>query len=139
MAENKTIYFEDLASVGIMCPHEDAFLPDGSKVYYRYIHGGNVSSDSFLPTKVNLDKPFPKVFDDCIAKSVSIFDDINGLMNGVFRLPHHKGKTRTIGLIKLTPKDGVLKQTFDNPNHHSWWRANGFDIAKVETMEIGIE
>ena len=139
MAENKMEYFENLASVGIACPHTDAVVPDGSKSYYRYIPGGTVSSDSFLPTKINSDRPLPNGFDDCIGKSVSIFDDINGLINGVFRLPHHKGKKRIIGVINLGPNDGVVKQTFDNINHHSWWRTNDFEPSTVTTQEIIIE
>src|SRR5687767_9931098 len=101
MVKETIQYFEDLASLDITCPHEDAFVPDGNRVYYRYIHGGKISSENFLPTPINLDRPLPSEYDDCIGKSVSVFDHIDGLRNGVFRLPHHKGKKRTIGLIKL--------------------------------------
>jgi hypothetical protein len=138
MQEEQTSYFEDL-NVGITCPHEDAFAPDGSKVFYRYIHRDIAKSESFLPTPIREDRPLPAAYDDCIGKSVSIFDDIRGLLNGVFKLPHHKGKKRTIGLLTLTPNDGVIKQTFDNPNHHSWWRSQQFDHTVVQTQEIVIE
>jgi hypothetical protein len=138
MLETRLIYFEDLASVGITCPHEDAFIPDGSKIYYRYIKSGEVSSDSFLPTPVNPDLPLPNGYDECIGKSVSIFDDLDGMINAFFRLPHNKGKKKIIGQFKLTSNDGVLKQTFGNINHHSWWRSHGFDIKSVITKEIEI-
>ncbi|MCB0482349.1 MAG: hypothetical protein KDC83_13050 [Flavobacteriales bacterium] len=137
MAEESMTYFEDL-DVGITCPHEDAFAPDGKKVFYRYIHRDVVKSESFLPTKPNPAKPLPPYHDACIEKAVSLFDHIDGLINGVFKLPHHKGKKRIIGLITLTPTDGLVKQT-GHPNHHSWWRSQQFDHAVVQTQEIVIE
>lgn len=135
MASIEITYFEDLTSNAITCPHEDAFVPDGAKVFYRYIKGGVVTSDSFLPTKLNPDIPLPEECDACVQKSVSVYDDLQGLLNGVFRLPHNKGKKKTIGLLYITEKDGVLKQTFGK-NHHSWWRAKDFDISTVASQEI---
>ena len=129
-------YFEDLTTTGIPCPHEDAFVPDGERIYYRVLKNSLVSSDSFLPTIVNEDRPLPQGYDNCIGKSVSIYDDLEGMINGFFKLPSNRGKRKTIGLLKLTPNDGLLKQTFDNKNHHSWWRSNTFDIATVATKEI---
>jgi len=129
---NGFAYFEDVAATGMTCPHEDAFEPDGVKVYYRYIKGNAVSSDSFLPTALNPALPPP---DACIQKSVSVYDSLDGLQNGVFKLPHNKGKKKLIGLVKLSTADGVLKRTF-GPGHHSWWRARAFDVTTVIIQEI---
>lgn len=138
MQEEQPTYFEDL-DVGIICPHEDAFAPDGETVLYRYIPKGDVSSECFLPTVPREDRPLPRGFDDCIAKSVSIFNDLEGMLNALFRLPHNKGKKKKVCVLQLKPKDGVLKQTFDNPNHHSWWCSQQFDYTIVQTQEIVIE
>lgn len=135
MAKSGNEYFEDLASTGIPCPHEDAFVPDGQTVYYRYIKGDRIVSESFLPTQVNPAMPLPKECDACIQKSVSVYDNLEGLINGVFKLPSNKGKRRTVGLLMLSEKDGVLKKTFGK-NHHSWWRSQAFDIAAVTVKEI---
>ncbi len=134
---NPITYFEDLSSLGINCPHEDAFAPDGNKIYYRYIHGGELKSECFLPTKIDPTKPLSKDFDECIGKSVSVFDHIDGLINGVFKLPHHKGKKRAIGLVKLCATDGLIKKTFGD-NHYSWWRAKDFICESVTLQEIVI-
>lgn len=137
MAESiVTTYFEDVTAAGILCPHEDAFVPDGERLYYRVLKNNLVSSDCFLPTIVKEDRPLPQGYDNCIGKSVSIYDDLEGMINGFFKLPSNRGKRKTIGLLKLTANDGLLKQTFDNKNHHSWWRSNAFDIATVATKEI---
>ncbi len=137
MAATDIDYFEDLAATGIICPHEDAFVPDGETIFFRYIKGGDVASDSFLPTQLKTDRPLPKECDACVQKSVSVYNDLNGLINGLFRLPFNRGKKKTICLLKLTPNDGMLKQTF-GPNHHSWWRSKAFDIATVTVKEIEV-
>lgn len=133
---NSLTYFEDLSNLGITCPHEDAFPPDGNKIYYRYIPKGVVNSDCFLPTPLREDRAMPESFDDCIGKSVSIFDDLDNMLNALFRLPFNKGKKKTIAVLKLCEKDGVLKQTFENPSHHSWWRAKDFVYESVTLQEI---
>lgn len=137
MQEEQPTYFEDL-DVGITCPHEDALPPDGKKVFYRYIHRDIVKSESFLPTVPKPDKPLPYYYDQCVGKAVSLFDHLDALRNGVFSLPHHKGKKRIVGIIKLTEKDGLIKQ-IGHKNHHSWWRSQQFDYTAVHTKEIVIE
>lgn len=129
-------YFEDVIATGIPCPHEDAFVPDGKGIYYRVLKSNTASSDCFLPTVVKDDRPLPQGYDNCIEKSVSVFDDLQVMINSIFRLPFKRGKKKTIGLLKLTANDGLLKQTFANKNHHSWWRSKAFDIATVATKEI---
>ena len=135
MASINTTYFEDLAATGITCPHEDAFVPNGVKTYFRVLKSSEVNSECFLPTTIKTDKPLPDEFDDCIGKSVSIYDSLDGMINGFFRLPHNRGKKKHIGILQLKSNDGVLKQTF-RKSHHSWWRSQAFDIATVTIKEI---
>jgi len=141
MAAGEITYFEDL-NVGCTCPHEDAFAPKGDKTYYRIIKAEAVNSECFLPTPIREDRPLPDGFDDCIGKSVSIYDDLQGMINGYFKVPSGKKKKQTrkikVGFLKLNESDGVLKQTFDNINHHSWWRSQGFNVAAVTVQEIEI-
>lgn len=139
MAADEVTYFEDL-NVGGTCPHEDAFVPDGAKTYYRIIKEEAVNSECFLPTPINADRPLPDGFDECIGKSVSIYDDLQGMINGFFKVQAGKKKNRTIkvGHLHLKETDGVLKQTFDNKNHHSWWRSQAFNAATVNVQEIEI-
>lgn len=137
MDKNDLTYFEDLESTGITCPHEDAFQANGDKTYFRVLKGVEITSESFLPTPVKNDRPLPPQCDACILKSVSIYDNLEGLINGYFRLPSNKGKKKRIGVLKLNPHDGMLKQTF-GANHHSWWRSTAFDHTQVEIKEITI-
>lgn len=135
MEKNELAYFEDLESTGITCPHEDAFQANGDKIYFRVLKGDEITSESFLPTPIKNERPLPPQCDACILKSVSIYDDLEGLINGYFRLPSNKGKKKRIGILKLNSRDGMLKQTF-GANHHSWWRSTAFDHTKVEMKEI---
>ena len=133
MAEESSTYFEDLAATGITCPHEDAFVPDGRQEYYRVLKHNRAISDSFLPTKIKENRNFKP--DACIAKSVSIYDIMEGLINGYFKTPAHKKKQRLIGVLLLTPKDGMLKQTF-SAGHHSWWRSRAFEPECVTIKKV---
>jgi hypothetical protein len=138
MSESKKIYFEDL-NLGCICPHEDAFLPDGKKVYFRVLKANPINSDCFLPTLINSDRPLPDSFDECIGKSVSIYDDLEGMINGFFKIQANKKKKKQIlvGQLTLCESDGLLKQTFGK-NHHSWWRSKAFDFTAVTIQNIEI-
>jgi hypothetical protein len=135
MADSEVTYFEDLAATGITCPHKDAFIPDGIKIYYRVLKSNEVASDSFLPTVFRSDRPLSKECDACIQKSVSIYDDLQGMINGFFKTPANKNKKKHVGVFKLEAHDGMLKQTFGS-NHHSWWRSKVFDVGTVTINEI---
>lgn len=132
----KIDYFEEIDILGITCPHEDAFEPNGLKEFYRVLKTNPATSDCFLPTPINSDKPLPRGFDECIGRSVSVYDDLQGMINGFFKLPSNKGKKKYIGILKLKETDGRIKQTFDHKNHHSWWRSRDFDITTVTIQEF---
>jgi hypothetical protein len=136
VVESAISYFEDL-DVGCTCPHEDAFVPDGEKEYFRVLKSSDVTSDCFLPTPIRADRPLPDGFDDCIGKSVSIYDDLQGMINGFFKIQAKKNKKKQIGVcvLKLGAEDGLLKQTFGK-NHHSWWRSQAFDVTAVTVQKI---
>ncbi|GAB4020517.1 hypothetical protein GCM10028808_61920 [Spirosoma migulaei] len=127
-------YFEDLAATGMTCPHEDAFVPNGERVYYRKLKSTPASSDCFLPTPINPARPLPKECDACVQKSVSVFDSKEELIIAL-KIQAGKGKKYLIGEVKLRPEDGMLKKTF-SPGHHSWWRSAKFDINTVTIQEI---
>ena len=132
MSEIKIEFFEDLSGLEINCPHIDAFTPDGQKAYFRVIKENPATSDCFLPTPLKDGRPKP---DDCILKSVSIFDNYDGLLNGYFRTPAHKKKLRNIAVLTLTSRCGLLKQTFA-ASHYSWWRSMEFQPENVSVTEV---
>jgi hypothetical protein len=127
-------YFEDL-NVGCTCPHEDAFLPDGEKVYFRKLKANNAIENSFVAPPFN--EALIEKADPCIQKSLSVFDDLNMLINAVMKIQAGKKKTKQIAVLKLSFNDGLVKQTFGK-NHHSWWRSNSFDVSTIIIQEIEI-
>jgi hypothetical protein len=124
-------YFEDLTNCG-ECPHIDAFVPDGVTAYYRVVRQNPVVSESFLPTPVR--EGFE--IDPCIAKSVSIYDSLDGIRNGYSKTPALKNKQGFVAILILQPNHGLLKRTFTN-GHHSWWRSTEFDHTIVEIQQVG--
>lgn len=123
-------YFEDLINCGV-CPHVDATVPDGIKVYFRVVKENPATSECFLPTAPRKDLLPP---DPCIAKAVSIYDSIDALKNGYSRNPTRKKERGLIATIILKPCDGMVKQTF-SAGHYSWWRTKEFDHTAV-TVQI---
>lgn len=128
MAELSIKYFEDLATTGITCPPEDAFIPDGKQKYFHVLKHNPATSNCFLPTKIKEDSRIKP--DACIAKSVSLSNSLEGLINAYYKTPAYKKKQRLIGVLRLTHKDGLLKQTFAT-GHYSWWRSKAFEPESV--------
>jgi hypothetical protein len=128
-------FFEDLVVEGQVCPPADAAFPNGEKEYFRVLNSSSQIADNFDSHR----KKFPnKVFgDECVARSLSLSDSVDGLINGFFKLPANKKKARKLGLIVLLPKDGLIKQT-GNDFHYSWWRSNQFDFSNVTVKEIEV-
>jgi hypothetical protein len=129
--ENKIEYFENLHNCG-ECPHADAFVPDGVTPYYRVVRHTPVVSESFLPTPVR--EGFE--IDPCIAKSVSIYDSLDGIRNGYSKTPALKKKQGYVAILVLQPGDGLLKKTFSD-GHHSWWRSTGFNHENAQLQTVG--
>jgi hypothetical protein len=123
-------YFEDLNNCGV-CPHADAFAPDGITPYYRVVRENPLTSNCFLPTPVRGGFEI----DPCIAKSVSVYDSLDGIRNGYSKTPALKNKAGYIATLILRPEDGLLKQTFSN-GHHSWWRSTEFNFETVTVQQI---
>jgi hypothetical protein len=124
-------YHQDLTDCQ-PCPHEDAFAPDGITPYYRVVRQNPVTSDSFLPTQLREGIEV----DPCIAKSVSIYESLDGIRNGYSKTPALKNKQGFIAILLLQPEDGLLKRTFSN-GHHSWWRSTNFDHTTVTVQQVG--
>lgn len=135
MNNKEQVYFEDLAIEGQVCPHDDAVVPDGVKTYYRVLKNNPATSECFISHRVK----FPeKEFDDeCEARSVSLSDSLEGLINGYFKVQANKKKARNIGVLTLLPTDGVVKQT-GHKSHHSWWRSQTFDHTTVTVQLIEV-
>jgi len=133
MSTSEFEYFENLEIEGQVCPPDDAFPPDGKKEYLRVLKNNPPASECFISHRVK--SPEKKFGDECEARSVSLSDSLEGLINGYFKIQANKKKARYIGVIVLTPKDGVIKQT-GPVTHYSWWRSQAFSLDSVNVQEI---
>lgn len=133
MSNQGITYFENLTIEGSPCPPEDAFLPNGETELYRIVKYNTIISDCFVShRKKNPTKSYPN---ECIARAVSTFDSIEGLLNAFIKTPAGKKKERLIGKVVLQENDGMIKQTFKE-GHYSWWRSQSFDISSVTIQKV---
>ncbi len=130
--QNKT-YFEDIEIEGYPCPPEDAFQPTGKNELYRIVKHNPATSDCFVSQRNK--NPTKSYNDECLARAVSTFDTVEGLLNAFIKTPAGKRKERLIGKLVLHKKDGMLKQTFSK-GHFSWWRSLSFNINLVTIQKV---
>ncbi len=110
------------------CPPDSAFDPDGM-TFYRLAKTNPVTeSDFHSQRKLNPNTNFPDVC-ECIARSLSIWDDIDKCLN-ILKLPRHKNKAPLVMKLNLVSGDGLVLQTFKE-NHYSWWRTTNYDVVST--------
>jgi hypothetical protein len=115
-------WFESLPS---QCPPNEAFDPTGH-VFYRLSISEPPKEIDFLSNKFRFPNQAYNGVSDCIARSLSVFDDISKCVN-LKKLPRHK--TKSIMMLNLTISDGLVMKTFKDENHYSWWRTKQFKLA----------
>jgi hypothetical protein len=111
------------------CPPETASEP--AAIYFRL---GSIPPDDsdFWSHR----RRFPhKVFSvsECIARSLSIFDDQEAAERLRRLIPAMRSKP--IFQIDLTEKDGLIQQTGNDAHHFSWWRSTEFDLSSIKILE----
>lgn len=111
------------------CPPDEAFSPENS--FFRL---GSIPPDAsdFWSHR----RRFPhKVFQvsECIARSLSVFDDLDAVRQLRRLLPAMRSKV--IVQVVLTEKDGLIQQTGNDPHHFSWWRSTAFDLQTIHIIE----
>lgn len=112
------------------CPPDEAFSPENS--FFRL---GSIPPDAsdFWSHR----RRFPyKVFQvsECVARSLSIFDDLEAARQLRRLLPAMRSKP--IFQVDLAGKDGLILQTGSNPHHYSWWRSTAFDLQTIHVIEV---
>lgn len=113
----------------IDCPPEDAISPEGLDLF-RLVKSNPPTIEDFFPNPQNWPNKKFKM-SECIAKSVSLFTRIDRLID-LKKLPRHRDKL--IAKVILYHKDGLIKQTFSDVNHHSWWRTTEFNPNQTEIL-----
>lgn len=123
-------WFENLPE---QCPPSDATYPNGMTVY-RFSFTGIPDNPDFISQRMqNPEKVFHGV-DECTAKSLSVFDSLDACQNKL-KLPRNRKRFSGILEVNLTNEDGLIKKTFSDPDHYSWWRSNTFTFENVRTIE----
>lgn len=108
------------------CPPEDAAPAVGH--YFRLVDDAPPSDEdamSHLELKcLGLKYKNRNFADDCIASGFSMLDDAEA----ADRTRKSVGALRRKKIAKVdVTGPGVVKQTGNNPNHHTWWRPVGDD------------
>ncbi len=114
------------------CPPKDSFSPEGMTVY-RFSNNEIPSETDFISQRMLQPEKIFEGVDECIARSISVLNDIETCQNRL-KLPRMRKKFSSILEITLVQNDGLIKKTFNDPNHYSWWRSKSFtfdDIIKV--------
>jgi len=111
------------------CPPEEAWSPEA--IFFRL---GSVPPDDsdFWSHR----QRFPhKVFQvsECIARSLSVFDDQVAAERLKRLLPSMRSKP--VFQIDLTEKHGLVQQTGNDQHHFSWWRSTEFDLSMIKILE----
>lgn len=91
------------------CPPTDAAQCKG--YYYRIANGNPATTEDFFSQrKLQPDKVFKGFgIDECIARAISLFSTKEEAER---RLKLPKFKNASIVIVKLEPKDGMIKKTF---------------------------
>lgn len=71
---------------------------------------------------------------ECVARSLSIFDDQYAAEQLKRLLPAMRLKP--IFQLDLLEKDGLVQQTGNDLHHFSWWRSTEFDLETIKILEI---
>ena len=119
-------WFENLPE---QCPPKDAVNPEGMTVY-RFSFAGIPDEADFISQRMlNPERVFNGV-DECTARSLSVFDNIEACQNRL-KLPRNRKRFSSILKVNLEGGDGLIMKTFRNQNHYSWWRSNTFNFENV--------
>lgn len=123
-------WFEDLPE---KCPPKEAFIPNGMKVY-RFSSSEIPSDNDFISHRLlNPEKVFNGI-DECIARSLSVFDNLEACNNRC-KLPRNRKRFKSILEVNLRDGDGLVLKTFKDPNHFSWWRSNSFNFETANKVQ----
>ena len=108
------------------CPPEIAYAPKAT--YFRL---GSIPPDDSDFWSHRRRFPHKKFHvDECVARSLSIFDDQNAAEQLKRLLPAMRLKP--IFQIDLVEKDGLIQQTSNDLHHFSWWRSTEFDLENIK-------
>lgn len=117
---DKYDWYEELPD---MCPPSDA-MPPQNRTFYRVAKGNPAEDSDFYSHKMlYIEKHYTN---ECIARAVSIFEDIDDTIR-LTKLPSFRGG-KCIAKIVLNESDGVIKKT-SKGSHYSWWRTKTFNFA----------
>lgn len=123
-------WFEELPE---QCPPKDANNPEGMTVY-RFSHNEMPHEADFISQRMIQPERLFNGVDECTARSLSVFDNLETCQNKM-KLPRMRKRFSSIIEVRLENKDGLIKKTFNDPNHYSWWRSNGFNFKNTIIAE----
>lgn len=118
-------WFEELPPE---CPPEDASAPKAT--YFRLGSIPPEESDFWSHRRRFPHKKFQ--VSECVARSLSIFDDRDAAARLKQLLPTMRSKP--VFQLELMEADGLVQQTGNDLHHFSWWRSTAFDLATIKIL-----
>ncbi len=112
------------------CPPKGASAPEAT--YFRLGSIPPEDSDFWSHRRRFPHKKFH--VSECVARSLSIFDDQDAAERLKRLLPAMRLKP--IFQLDLREKDGLVQQTGNDLHHFSWWRSTEFDLETIKILEI---
>jgi len=111
------------------CPPNDS-APCAEQVY-RLVSGNQPTVTDF---QSYLDRYGVRAKDDpCLARGLSVCLDFDAAVRLRKRLKAFR--THKIAVAQLDTTAGLIKQTTDNVDHHTWWLNDGFDPLTVFALD----
>ncbi len=111
------------------CPPKDSVSPEGMTMY-RFCKNEIPNESDFISQRMLQPHKFFNDVDECTARSLSVLNDLEACQNKL-KLPRTRKKFSSISELHLTKNDGLIKKTFNDPNHYSWWRSKSFTIDSI--------
>lgn len=99
------------------CPPSDS--QPANDIVYRCTWNAQPEAKDFL-SFVEEGRPIPPGADDCEACGLSVFKDIDDILQMWKTIKMFPRKNIVKGELK--PEHGNLKNTGNLPSHHTWWK-----------------
>ena len=129
---NSFKYIDNLSEI---CPNFDRI--DKSCVY-RLIKGTTPIEDDFVPLYYSTKRRYWKEVDDCKAKGLSLFENIEDIKHLLNNIPNQKEKYKSIYQGQIDINDGDIYKTpvTKRPSHRTFYAYDVCDELESFTKKV---
>lgn len=127
--------FKYIGNLSEICPNLDKI--DESNVF-RLIKETSPEKCDFIPLYYSSKRRYWKSDDDCKAKGLSLFENIEDVKHLLDNIPNQKKKYKSIYSAALTIDDGELYKTpvKQRPTHRTFYAISSCKELKIFTNKV---